>query len=168
MAGSHLHLSAGETQPDQNVALAGTRRRTNKSHGGTTPEITPHGEPEDQGTGAVDPAGGNDSKRSRPRGGFRVEYRNLGVSEERLRYECATLSILINLDHAVVKAALAEGKVEDPTFRRLSYEVALSEYAMALGYEMLQQDPNMPAGDLLYGVRSSLNRIAAAAVALYR
>ena len=66
-----------------------------------------------------------------------------------------------------MKAALADGKVEDPTFRRLSYEIAFSEYAIALGYEMVQQDPNMLADDVLYEVRSSLNRIAAAAVALY-
>jgi hypothetical protein len=97
-----------------------------------------------------------------------VEYRNLGPNEERSRDESATLSILINLDHAVVKAALAESKVEDPTFRRLSYEIAFSGYAMALGYEMLKQDPDIPADDLLYEVRSSLNRIAAAAAALYR
>ena len=99
---------------------------------------------------------------------FRVEYRNLGTSEDRSRYEPATLSILINLDHAVVKAALADGNVEDPTFRRLSYEIAFSEYAMALGYERVKEDPNIPADDLLYDVRSSLNRIAAAAAALYR
>ena len=96
-----------------------------------------------------------------------MEYRNLGTSEDRSRYESATLSILINLDHAVVKAALADGKVEDPTFRRLSYEIAFSEYAIALGYEMVQQDPNMLADDVLYEMRSSLNLIAAAAVALY-
>lgn len=67
-----------------------------------------------------------------------------------------------------MKAALADGKVEDPTFRRLSYEIAFSEYAMALGYEEVTEDPNIPADDVLYIVRSSLNRIAAAAAALYR
>jgi hypothetical protein len=53
-------------------------------------------------------------------------------------------------------------------FRRLSYEIAFSEYAMALGYELLKQDLNMPADDLLYEVRSSLNRVAASAAPLYR
>ena len=37
---------------------------------------------------------------------------------------------------------------------------------MARGYEMLKLDPDIPADDLLYEVRSSLNRIAAAAAAL--
>jgi hypothetical protein len=39
---------------------------------------------------------------------------------------------------------------------------------MGLGYEVSQQDPNIPADDLLYEVRSTLNRISTAAVALYR
>lgn len=156
------------TQQPGNVAQSRTRRRGDRTPSRTAPVITPHGEPDDQGTNAVDPAGGSDSKRTRPRGGFRVEYRNLGESEERSRYESAGLTILINLDHPVVKAALGEGKVEDPTFRRLSYEIAFSEYAMALGYEMLREDPNIPADDLLYDVRSSLNRVAAAAAPLYR
>jgi hypothetical protein len=156
------------TQQPGNVAQSTTGRRVHKNHGRTIPEVTTRGEPDEHGTSAIDPAGGSGSNRSRPRGGFRVEYRNLGISGDRSRYESATLSILINLDHVVVKAALADGKVEDPAFRRLSYEIAFSEYAMALGYEMLQQDPNMLADDVLYEVRFSLNRIAAAAAALYR
>lgn len=83
-------------------------------------------------------------------------------------YDPAALAILINLDHPVVAAAIGEGNVEDPAFRRLSYEIAFSEYAMALGYEMARQDPAIPADDLLYEVRSSLNRISVAAASLYR
>lgn len=33
---------------------------------------------------------------------------------------------------------------------------------------MIQVDPNMPVDDLLYEVRSSLNRISVAAAELYR
>jgi hypothetical protein len=46
------------------------------------------------------------------------------------------LTILINLDHPLVRAALGDGNIEDTTFRRLSYEIAFSEYAMGLGYEL--------------------------------
>jgi hypothetical protein len=60
-------------------------------------------------------------------------------------YDPPTLTILINLDHALVSAALGDGHVEDTTFRRLSYEIAFSEYAMGLGYEISKQDPNIPA-----------------------
>ena len=95
-------------------------------------------------------------------------YRNLGRTEHRSRYEERALSILINLDHPVFSAALSDGSVEDAGVRRLSYEIAFSEYAMALGYELLKHDPNMPADDLLYEVRSSLNRVALSAAPLYR
>jgi hypothetical protein len=155
----------GTQQPGQ-VAQSVTRGRSQRGYGGATPDITSHGGADEQGTSAVDPTGGSGTRRSRPRGGFRVEYRNLGAGEERSRYESASLSILINLDHAVVKAALAEGKVEEPTFRRLSYEIAFSEYAMALGYEMVQQDPGIPGDDLLYEGQWSSHRIAVAAAAL--
>ena len=67
-----------------------------------------------------------------------------------------------------LKAALRDERIEDPTFRRLSYEIAFSEYSMGLGYEMRVKDPLIPAEDLLYEVRSTLNRVALAAAALYR
>jgi hypothetical protein len=133
-----------------------------------TPQVQPRGQPDPLGNNAVDPVGGNDGRRRRPQGGFRVEYKQLGADAERSVYDPTTLTILINLQHPLVMAALGDGHVEDTTFRRLSYEIAFSEYAMGLGYELSQQDPNMPPDDLLYEVRSTLNRISTAAVALYR
>jgi hypothetical protein len=91
----------------------------------------------------------------------------LGRSEDRSRYDERSLSILINLDHPVAAAALTDHGVEEAGFRRLSYEIAFSEYPMALGYELLKQDPNMPGDDVLYEVRSTLNRVALSAAALY-
>jgi hypothetical protein len=167
-AGSESDTWIRGTQQPGNIAETTPQRKHSNANGRKDPDITPSGEPDDQGTNAVDPAGSSGSKRTRPRGGFGVEYRHLGEKEDRSLYDSATLTILINLDHPVVKAALTDGNVEDPTFRRLSYEIAFSEYAMALGYEMLNQDQNFPADDLLYEVRSSLNRIAAAAASLYR
>jgi hypothetical protein len=132
------------------------------------PNITVSGDPDSKGSSSVDPAGGTDAKRSKPRGGFKVDYKNLGRDEPRSVYDPGAFAILINLDHPVVSAALGDGSVEETTFRRLSYEIAFSEYAMALGYEMAQLDPGIPADDLLYEVRSSLNRISVAAASLYR
>jgi hypothetical protein len=132
------------------------------------PQVQPRGQPDALGDNAVDPVGGKEGKRRRPQGGFRVEYKPLGADGERSVYDPITLTILINLEHPLVMAALGDGHVEDTTFRRLSYEIAFSEYAMGLGYELSQQDPNMPPDDLLYEVRSTLNRISTAAVALYR
>ena len=132
------------------------------------PHIQAKGRPDPTGDNAVDSVGGVEGKRRRPQGGFRVEYRNLGKNQERSVYDRTALTILINLEHPLVAAALGDGHVEDTAFRRLSYEIAFSEYAMGLGYEVSQQDPNIPADDLLYEVRSTLNRISTAAVALYR
>ena len=132
------------------------------------PQIQSRGQPDPAGDQSIDPIGGTEGKRQRPRGGFKVEYKNLGKAEERSVYDPTALTILINLDHPLVTAALGDGHIEDVTFRRLSYEIAFSEYAMGLGYEVSKQDPNIPADDLLYEVRSTLHRISTAAVALYR
>jgi hypothetical protein len=37
------------------------------------------------------------------------------------------MAILINLDHPAVANALKAAAVEDPVFKRLSYEIAFSE-----------------------------------------
>jgi hypothetical protein len=139
-----------------------------RTHDSVTPSVQARGILDPLGDNAVDPVGGVDGKQRRPRGGFKVEYKNLGKNVERSMYDPTALTILINLDHPLVVAALGDGHVEDTTFRRLSYEIAFSEYAMGLGYEISKQDPNIPADDLLYEVRSTLNRISSAAVALYR
>lgn len=89
------------------------------------------------------------------------------TSGSRSKYDRTRLAILINLDHPAVANALRCASVEDPVFRRLSYEIAFSEYSMALGYLLVKQDPDMPADDLLYEVRATLNRLARAAASLY-
>lgn len=138
-----------------------------KKKGRPDPKISRRGSPNDAGDAAVDPAGGVGKKGKKPRGGFHVEYRNLGEDTERSKYDRTNLAILINLDHQVVKHALHNGGVEDMSFRRLSYEIAFTEYSVALGYEMAEQDPDIPADDLLYEVRTTLNRVSAGAAFLY-
>jgi hypothetical protein len=169
--------SEGDQNPDSWVSGTQNKGRLQQSdrgqnsgngQGRPAPEIPASGELDLQGKEPIDPAGTNEGSRRRPRGGFQVLYRNLGRSEHRSRYDERSLSILINLDHPVLAAAMAENGVEEPSVRRLSYEIAFSEYAMALGYELLKSDPNMPGDDLLYEVRSSLNRVAVSAAALYR
>lgn len=130
------------------------------------PEIVKSGSPNVDGAAAVDPIGGGGAS-ARPRGGFRVEYRELGHSEDRSKYDRTSLTILINLDHPAARNAMRAAGVEDPNFKRLSYEIAFTEYSVALGYEMAERDPDIPADDLLYEVRSTLNRVAASAAALY-
>lgn len=143
-------------------------RGEREEQGVAPPRVQAKAERDEAGKDFVDPVGSDAGKRQRPKGGFRVEYRNLGAETDRSLYDPTGLMILINLDHRVVAAALKGGSAEDPTFRRLSYEIAFSEYAMGLGYEISQQDPDIPADDLLYEVRSTLNRVFSSALGLYR
>ena len=131
------------------------------------PNISVSGDPNPDGDDAVDPIGGKKKKR-RPAGGFKVEYKPLGQDEPRSHYDSSTLTILLNTEHPVLAAAQAGGEIEDPAFKRLSYEIAFSEYALGLGYELANDDPGFPADDLLYEVRTSLNRVSKAAAPLYR
>jgi hypothetical protein len=157
----------GTQEPGRVETTEKTRTKGNAG-GRSAPNVTAAGSPDKSGEDTVDPVGTGEGTRRRPRGGFQVVYQNLGRSEDRSRYDERSLSILINLDHPVISAALTDSGIEDAGFRRLSYEIAFSEYAMALGHELLKQDPNMPADDLLYEVRSCLNRVAASAASLYR
>lgn len=151
-----------------NEAGTGFQKGTGaRDRGREAPKIKRAGRPNSDARDSVSPAGGEGSRRALPRGGFQVDYKGLGPDEDRSRYDPKTMTILINLDHPVVLAALGTGGVEDPAFRRLSYEIAFAEYAIAMAYEMTQLDPDIPADDLLYDVRATLNRIARSAVALY-
>jgi hypothetical protein len=158
---------AGEEEPGR-LPKSGRGEHSRGGAGRDAPDVTTKGYRDDLGTDSVDPVGGPGSRTSRPKGGFDVAYRNLGKEEGRSKTDAVSLTILINLDHALVKAALGEGNVQDTAFKRLSYEIAFSEYAMALGYEVCRQDPNLPGDDVLYEVRTSLNRISTAAAPLYR
>lgn len=104
------------------------------------PKVSRRGSPNEDGMASVDPADGAGQMSKKPRGGFNVEYRNLGEDSDRSKYD--DLRILINLDHPVVRNALRSGGVEDLNFRRLSYEIAFAEYSIALAYEMAKQDPD--------------------------
>jgi len=129
------------------------------------PQVQPRGQP--------DPLGDNASIRlaaTRESGGDAQGASALNTSSSVLMpngsvYDPITLTILINLEHPLVVAALGDGRVEDTTFRRLSYEMrsASTRWALATSF---QTRPNMPPDDLLYEVPSTLNRISTAAVAL--
>ncbi len=132
------------------------------------PYVPPSGDPDEEGTSSLDPADGNTKKRRRPKGGFKVDYRGLGEDRDRSFYDKATLTILINLDHPAVKNALNITGIDDPSFKRLSYEIAFTEYAVnAYASALVDKDPDIPADDLLYDVRRTLNRLARSAAHLY-
>lgn len=126
------------------------------------PEVAP-GSPEAKKRGR--PAGGKGG-RSATRGGFGVDFRQLGPDEHRAKFERAERMIYINTDHPQLVAAKGSHSVEDPVFMRLAYEVAFSEYAIALARE-LGQFEFMEISDVLFDVRDTLNRITRKAAHLY-
>ena len=82
-----------------------TSSETGRPDSRPAPDIEARGEPNENASHSVDPAGGKSGKRKRPRGGFSVDFRNLGEEQGRSRYDRTSLAILINLDHEAVKAA---------------------------------------------------------------
>jgi len=141
-------------------------RTTGGANNREAPDLPRRGSENSEGSDSVDPLGG-EGQRKKPRGGFKVDFRHSGEKSYRSDYDRPTLTILINLDHPVVRNALSAGGTEDISFKRLSYELAFTEYSLALGWEMAERDPDIPADDLLFEVRASLNRVASAAAGLY-
>lgn len=152
--------------PGEVEAADGPEDGRSDSEGGTPPIVPKLGHPDEEGKHVVSPAGGK-GKRKRPRGGFSVDFRHLGEDEDRSLYDSNSMTIIINKDHPVVAAALGRDGIESISFRRLSYEIAFSEYAIALSYELVTRDPAMPADDVLYDIRATLRRITRAAASLY-
>lgn len=131
------------------------------------PNVTKSGTPEANANDSVDPVGGRGNKKNKPKGGFSVSFRHLGEGVERSKYDRTSLTIIINLDHVVIRNASRQHGIEDINFRRLAYEIAFTEYSLALGYTKLEQDPDIPADDLLYEIRTTLNRVSTSAANLY-
>jgi hypothetical protein len=52
-------------------------------------------------------------------------------------------------------------------FRRLAYEVAFSEYAIALAHEMDQNGEFIEPSEAMVEIRDTLNRMARRAASLY-
>jgi hypothetical protein len=136
------------------------------STGHTAPEIPRAGRPDSDGDASVSQRPVSEKREKKSKSGFSVRFDHLGAEENRSVYDKASLTILINLDHPVVAGAAKSG-TDDLNFRRLAFEIAFTEYAIALGYEIADQDPEIPADDLLFEVRAALNRISARAADLY-
>lgn len=108
-----------------------------------------------------------DNGRQRPRGGFSIEFENQGVESMRATYQSEKRTIFINLEHPQISTARQGRGVEDPVFRRLAYEVAFSEYAVALASELDNRGDYMDPSDPIVDIRETLNRVAKEAAGLY-
>ena len=127
------------------------------------------GDQNDEGEASVDPVSdGGTSKKRRPRGGFSVEYEHMGEHEDRAKYIADRGMFMINLDHPVVKSANNSLGIGDIGFIRLSHEIVFSEYALALANMAAVDDPDIPADDVIYDARETLNRISAKSAILYQ
>ena len=126
------------------------------------PVLTPDAEGKHRGQ----PAGGRGARRGLS-GGFSVEFRNSGLKEKRALYDSDRRTIFVNLEHPQIAAAKAGVSTDDLQFRRLAYEVAFAEYAIALGRERDNQGDYLDASEVLFDIRETLNRMACRAAALY-
>jgi len=100
------------------------------------------------------------------RGGFTVEFQAMGEEERRATYSPAERTIYINLEHPQLVAARGAGDL-DLTFRRLAYEVAFTEYAIALSSELAQRGEYLDPSDPIYEIRETVNRLARRGASLY-
>ena len=57
--------------------------------------------------------------------------------------------------------------VDDPVFRRLAYEVAFTEYAIALAQELEKRGEYLDPSDPLVDIRATINRVARRGAHLY-
>jgi hypothetical protein len=110
-----------------------------------------------------------ESKGSRRKsgGGFHIEFINGGNASSRAEYKSDSRTIFINLDHPQISSAKRDRSPEDPVFRRLSYEVAFTEYAIALASELYNHGEYIDPSDPIYEIRESINRVAREAAPLY-
>jgi len=110
---------------------------------------------------------GGIERRASGRGGFSVQFKAMGDREARAVYVRDERTIYINLDHPQLVAAKGSESIEDPVFQRLAYEVAFSEYAIALAAELNANDEYIDPSDPIFSIRETINRIARKAAHLY-
>lgn len=124
------------------------------------------GRPDDQGSDKVQPAPSAPRKRRRS-GGLSVDFREAGEDSYRSHYDELQSTIVVNLDHPQLKAALGTGDTNDPGFRRTAYEAAFTEYAQVIARAVSREEGFTDPNDLLYEIADALDRVARAAVPLY-
>ncbi len=129
------------------------------------PVVEP-GTPESEKKGQE--AGGTNGTKKRPSGGFKIEYKHIGEDECRATYRSEERTIYINLDHPqIVAAAKGDGSMENIQFRRLSYEIAFAEYAVAICSELANRAQIIDILDAIDEIRDAMDRLSRKAASLY-
>lgn len=143
----------------------GTTQDGDGGEGGEPRRLNPIVRPDSEGRSTGHWAKGKNKPRSR--GGFQIAFEQQGEASARAVYQREKRTIYINLDHPQIDAALRGHGVEDPVFRRLAYEVAFSEYAVALAMELYYREEFVDPQDAIVEIRETIHRIARAAAAIY-
>ena len=114
--------------------------------------------PSPTGTTTGRPGGGN---RQTPTGGIDVEYVHLGAVEHRARFVQERRVILINLDHPQLAETLkvSGGDIHDERFTSLGWDVAFTEYAVALARLREEAGHYADAEEPLFDVRDTIDRL---------
>lgn len=130
------------------------------THSGTGAEQTPNVTPLPDSKELLGaPAGGNGKSR-KSGGGFHVEFEHQGEEGRRTKYMPESRTIYVNLDHPQIANAIRQGDTDSPAFKRLAYEVAFTEYAVAIAQELSDANFYLEVQDALYDIRDLLDRMA--------
>lgn len=96
---------------------------------------------------------------------FEINYLRLGADAPRSRFIPDRRAIYLNRDHPQLQAAEAEAGIQSQTFKMLSFDVAFTEYALAVVSQLADQgievaDP-IDASDMVQEILDRLGRKAA-------
>jgi histidine kinase/DNA gyrase B/HSP90-like ATPase len=133
---------------------------------GVAPEFPRPVVPKDDGETTGEKIGNGKNRRQTSQGGFQVEYQNSGDDERRGKYISDRRTIIINLDHPQVAAATKAFGIDDLVFVRLTIEIALAEYAVALAQELVDQ--YAVADEALFDIRDTIDRVSRKFASLYQ
>jgi hypothetical protein len=111
--------------------------------------------------------GGGTAKPRKTSGGFSVEFEHQGTDGRRTKYMSETRTIYVNLDHPQIAAAVGDGDTDALEFRRLAYEVAFSEYSVALAQELADSGFYLEVQEALYDIRERVDKMARRTAPLY-
>jgi hypothetical protein len=160
----------GGDEPATKTAETGAIGKTQSGKGKPKTELprrlNPIVEPDEKGEARGHREASEDGK-PRQRGGFHIEFDNQGAESARATYVSEKRTIYVNLEHPQIAAAKQGRGVEDPVFRRLAYEVAFSEYSVALASELENRGEYLDPSDPIVDIRETLNRVARQAANLY-
>jgi Histidine kinase-, DNA gyrase B-, and HSP90-like ATPase len=130
-------------------------------------EVMPQFEQAIDGSSGARKSGTDRHRLSHAKGGFQVQFKQMGAESFRAQYIQDERAIYINLDHPLLAAALRAATIDDLSFRRLAYEVAFSEYAVALASEMVAHEEYWDPSDPIVDIRGTLDRVSRRGASLY-